>query len=268
MKKYLLLFLALVAISASAQNLAVAYDYTFTSLKDGVKKDTDKRVLVSSGTRSMFYDPEAWTIDSIKSTPGGRDALRQQALAAIACGQKIAASTKSNYFCKNADGTITSYYNENLSQSVVTEPLGGIDWQLVDSTKTVAGYECQLAEASYHGRNWSAWFTLDVPVQEGPWKLCGLPGLILEAEADGGVYGFVATTVGTIGEAIPHIYGADEYEKTDRLRFWRDKRDYTDHAAERIQASLGGVTVKFEDGSTLENLYVPRDVLDFIETDY
>lgn len=243
MKQIIALFiLCLVAITtASAQNLAVIYDYTFTSLKDGVKKDTYKRVLVSDGTRSMFYDKEAWAVDSLKSTPGGQDALRQQALAAIASGKKLQASVKSDYFCKNPDGTITSYYNENLSQSVVTEPLGGIDWQLADSTKTVAGYECQLAEAKYHGRNWKAWFTTEIPVQDGPWKLCGLPGLILEAEADGGVFGFVATTVGTTNEAIPPIYGKDNYEKTDRLRYWKDKRDYTDHAAERIEASLGGI---------------------------
>lgn len=263
------IIMCLVAIAASAQqNLAVEYDDIFTSFKDGIEKVTYKRVLVSDGTRSMFYDTEAWAIDSLKSTPDGQDALRQQALAAIASGKPIQASAKSDYFCKNADGTITSYYNDNLTQSVVREPLGGIDWQLVDSVKTVAGYECQLAEAHYHGRNWKAWFTTDIPVQDGPWKLCGLPGLILEAEADGGVYAFVATIVGTTNETIPPIYGMENYEKTDRLTYWKDKRDYTDHAAERIQTSLGGIKIKFEDGSTLKNLYVPREVLDFIETDY
>ena len=283
MKKILISLLALIAISASAQNLVVKYDYTYTSLRDGVKKEIAKRTLVSDGTRSMFYDTEAWAVDSLKSTPEGKEALRQQALAAIAGsqstqsngvyistnsdGNRIQLSVKGDYICKNSDGTITSYYNDNLDKSLVTEPLGGIDWQLTDSVKTVLGYECQLAEADYHGRHWSAWFTTDIPAQEGPWKLCGLPGLILEAEADGGVYGFAATQVGTTDGKIPVIYGKEEYEKIKRLDYWKGKRDYTDNAGQKIEASLG-LSIKFEDGTTLKGLFVPRKVMDFIETDY
>ena len=56
------------------------------------------------------------------------------------------------------------------------------DWQLIpDSTATIMGYKCQLAKARFKGRTWFAWYTEDIPVNEGPWKLCGLPGLILRA---------------------------------------------------------------------------------------
>ena len=43
------------------------------------------------------------------------------------------------------------------------------------------GYICQLATCHYRGRIWNAWFSPDIPVSEGPWKLFGLPGLVLEA---------------------------------------------------------------------------------------
>ncbi len=43
--------------------------------------------------------------------------------------------------------------------------------------------ECQFAVADYHGRKWYAFFgsAPGNPVQDGPWQLCGLPGLIMEA---------------------------------------------------------------------------------------
>lgn len=37
---------------------------------------------------------------------------------------------------------------------------------------------------------WTAWYTLDLPYDDGPWKLCGLPGLILEAQEREGVFAF------------------------------------------------------------------------------
>jgi len=56
------------------------------------------------------------------------------------------------------------------------------DWQMVpDSTREVLGYQCQLATARFKGRQWSAWYTEDIPLDEGPWKLRGLPGLVLSA---------------------------------------------------------------------------------------
>ena len=56
------------------------------------------------------------------------------------------------------------------------------DWEIIpDSTATIIGYTCQLAKTRFKGRTWFAWYAEDIPMGEGPWKLCGLPGLILRA---------------------------------------------------------------------------------------
>lgn len=63
-----------------------------------------------------------------------------------------------------------------------TENVETPDWQLIpDSATTIIGYHCQLAKTNFKGRTWLAWYAEDIPVSEGPWKLCGLPGLILRA---------------------------------------------------------------------------------------
>ncbi|MGN0047979.1 MAG: GLPGLI family protein [Bacteroides sp.] len=47
------------------------------------------------------------------------------------------------------------------------EPIEERDWAILDdSTKTVLGYECLMATTEYHGRQWTAWFTPEVPMNE------------------------------------------------------------------------------------------------------
>jgi len=54
-------------------------------------------------------------------------------------------------------------------------------WNISSETKTTGGYKCIKAITSYRGRQWTAWFTPQVAIPFGPWKLHGLPGLIVEA---------------------------------------------------------------------------------------
>lgn len=59
-------------------------------------------------------------------------------------------------------------------------------WKMSSDTCSVAGYRCQKATTRYGGRDWTVWFSPEIALSEGPWKLRGLPGLILKAEtADG-----------------------------------------------------------------------------------
>ena len=53
------------------------------------------------------------------------------------------------------------------------------NWVIQDDITTIAGYTCQKAVCDYRGRSYEAWFTSEIPINEGPWKFCGLPGLIV-----------------------------------------------------------------------------------------
>ena len=54
-------------------------------------------------------------------------------------------------------------------------------WLVSSDTKTISGFECQKATTELNGRLWEAWFSPQLAYPLGPWKLGGLPGLILEA---------------------------------------------------------------------------------------
>ncbi|MDV3925526.1 GLPGLI family protein [Elizabethkingia anophelis] len=51
--------------------------------------------------------------------------------------------------------------------------------------KSIEGLRAQKATTQFGGRNWIAWFTNDIQIQDGPYKFCGLPGLILNIEDEG-----------------------------------------------------------------------------------
>lgn len=63
---------------------------------------------------------------------------------------------------------------------------GLFNWKLCRGEKTICGYPCKKATTTFRGRTWTAWYAPSLNYSDGPWKLCGLPGLVLEAsEAEG-----------------------------------------------------------------------------------
>ena len=67
---------------------------------------------------------------------------------------------------------------------LIEEPPYTIDWKISNDTMSFSGIHCQKATAHFKGRNWNAWFATELPFQSGPWKLHGLPGLIIDAYDD------------------------------------------------------------------------------------
>ena len=59
------------------------------------------------------------------------------------------------------------------------EDIPNFNWEIMEDTMRIEGYLAQKAVCEYGGRTWEAWFTEELPFNDGPYKFCGLPGLIL-----------------------------------------------------------------------------------------
>ena len=70
-----------------------------------------------------------------------------------------------------------------------------LNWELIDSTKQIGNYTCQLATTVCYGRKFYAWYTSEIPLDKGPWKLSGLPGLIIYAYDVDKAYEWKATKI-------------------------------------------------------------------------
>ena len=64
------------------------------------------------------------------------------------------------------------------------EPTPEIAWTLTDDTLTVGGYLCQTATCKFRGVEWHVCYTEEIPSSAGPWRLRGLPGMIVEAKSE------------------------------------------------------------------------------------
>ena len=75
------------------------------------------------------------------------------------------------------------------------EPMAKVDWTLTEDTLTISGLPCHRATGKLYGKQWTAWYTEEMPSSAGPWKLRGLPGLIIKAEDAEGIHCFTLYAV-------------------------------------------------------------------------
>ncbi|WP_262498852.1 GLPGLI family protein [Prevotella dentasini] len=83
-----------------------------------------------------------------------------------------------------------TYTSSELGDFRYEEEIPNLHWAIQDRDTTILEHRCQAATTTFRGRTWRVWFALDIPIPDGPWKLCGLPGLILKAEDSKGHFSF------------------------------------------------------------------------------
>ena len=207
----LLLALSLAATAAQAQmNIKISTGQTF-------RKDTiDHKVLtVQYGLNALtdLSKPDARMQETLRLDIG-RQASRFYSYTAFVADSVLAADMANGASSELIAQHANQYQSQWSEQTFKNFPAGRVttldelagdicrlrceepaekpQWTLTQDTLTLLGYHCTRATTQFKGRQWSAWYTTDIPVSEGPWKLCGLPGLILKAEDDEGHYRFTA----------------------------------------------------------------------------
>lgn len=253
MNRIILLIIApLMALYCEAQgNVAVTYAVSNCDTDSG-EPSSCEMTLMTDAARSLYYNRMSLYVDSCNSTPEGKAKLREIQMKAWRVvqpdgtvtfdGRKLGlAPEKKEYLYVEKDfasgkQTVYDYFAEG--QFRYTEPLEEMEWTIrEDSTETILGYECMMAQTEYHGRNWKVWFAPEIPVADGPWKLHGLPGMILRADGGDGFL-IEATEAGVTSQPVPGIYSAEEYERGERRRLLADKEYYFNNL-ESILAAQG-----------------------------
>lgn len=105
------------------------------------------------------------------------------------------------------EGELTMDYRLPSKAPVMTysETTPQLKWQIKNDKKEIIGFNCQKAEVNYGGRQWTAWFTQEIPIPDGPYKFGGLPGLIMEMVDSQGDYHYTCVGISNVLGNVPML---------------------------------------------------------------
>lgn len=224
MKIYQLLFLFIISIkSISQENISVEYNQIY---------NTD---LPKIGTGFLqIYDNKSIYVDMVntyRDYSGDKnnnqsyfDSL-QASNPDVANSEKFTITVGGNYdqyFYLNDNFNNNFSYTDELSKKLyLINDNFKLDWEISDETKIISGNKAYKAETFFRGRKWIVWFCPDLPYSYGPWKLHGLPGLILEASDETFRYNYVAIKIFNNKQSI--AFNCENCREIDMVSFIKKK---------------------------------------------
>lgn len=148
------------------------YIYELRLKMDSTDHDYQKyyMILDIGKNETKFYGRDLLISDSINKKFGNMESKHTDMTGQIV-KRKTGSSTNENFLNIKFD-----YYTYST-----TDP---IHWKIYNETKKFNDYIVQKATADFGGRHWTAWFSTDVSLNEGPYKFTGLPGLVFEIYDD------------------------------------------------------------------------------------
>ncbi len=115
------------------------------------------------------------------------------------------------------------------------EPLNLFDWKLTGEMDTIKNYVVKKATCKFGGRSWTAWFTPEIPYSDGPYKFCGLPGLILKIYDNKKHYVFEMEYLEKPNKNIPIKLVEKDFLFTTKSKFFKAKEAFRDDLINRAQ---------------------------------
>ncbi len=168
---------------------SITYTYHYANDTTGTVRLFDKQVLEIGTNTVHYYSKNAALIDSIMF----------QAVDPVKARKSFAANERElyediywHYPHKDSISVYTGLVNADY---LYKEPIPSMDWKLTGNICSILGYTCLSASARFRGRSYEVWFAPEVPVSPGPWKFNGLPGLILKARDEAGLFVWEAQSV-------------------------------------------------------------------------
>lgn len=213
--------------------------YTFTQknyTRESLSSRTDTMALDIGFRLSEFYDLTASAKDSLKKfvfQPGRVKSVtlikNQQIVESVI---NVNQTGNGNVIMPNSYISFTIYKDRDENHIyTLDKELGGSGtsiflnevihpqlWTIDSDTCRILNYLCNKATTKFRGREYEVYFAPEIPVNEGPWKLYGLPGLILAAKTTDGIFSFQAIGIQKVNEKSISIPDGKNLEVCENLK--------------------------------------------------
>ena len=184
MKFRVLLILLIISFNLKSQNQRFLYEYK--SIPDSLHRDNIESELMAldvSEKFSKFYSYNNYKYDSISKSNIDKEISDYNL--------KIKKSKNSYIIIKDYPDFTISLISRIGQTKYNVKDERTLKWNILSENDVLGNFKIQKAETKFAGRKWMAWFTTEIPIQEGPYKFRGLPGLILKISDNTNSHSFV-----------------------------------------------------------------------------
>lgn len=242
MKKLLINLFLILGVLAIAQNKRFIYEYKFISDSTNVDDvKTEMMFLDTTKDGSKYYSYTVFNSDSIMKVD-----LEKQ----LAATGSI--NVKSDMRKGDVRYSVTKTYPDykiNLHRRLGMDAYNisddrKINWKILSEKEKIGEWNAQKAEADFAGRKWIAWFSTEIPIQDGPYKFRGLPGLIVKIEDKTGSHKMELKGIkNTVGDVDINVWEAKEIAVNSK-QFQKVLKEYENDPTKGIkQIQMGGTSI-------------------------
>lgn len=244
MKKLLINLFLIFGILIFAQNKRFIYEYKFISDSTNLEDiKTEMMFLDTTKDGSKYYSYTVFNSDSLMKVD-----LEQQLKATGSI------NVKSDMRKGNVRYSVTKTYPDyktNLHRKLGMDAYNisedrKINWKISSEKEKIGEWNAQKAEADFAGRHWIAWFSTEIPIQDGPYKFQGLPGLIVKIEDKTGSHRLELKGIKNIvGDMNINVWEAKEIAVNSK-QFQKVLKEYENDPTKGIkQMQMGGANIVF-----------------------
>ena len=242
MKKLLVNFFLIVGIVTFAQNKRFIYEYKFISDSTNTADvKTEMMFLDTTKDGSKYYSYTVFNSDSLMKVD-----LEKQ----LAATGSI--NVKSDMQKGSVRYSVTKTYPDykiNLHRRLGMDAYNisddrKINWKISSEKEKIGEWNAQKAEADFAGRHWIAWFSTEIPIQDGPYKFRGLPGLIVKVEDKTGSHKLELKGIKNIKKELDiNVFEVKEIAVNSK-QFQKVIKEYENDPTKGIkQIQMGGTSI-------------------------
>lgn len=234
-KRYIFLFVFTISFGIlHAQKYRVYYDMDYKQDSLSSEYKNKKMILDVNNNMKRFYSYKLYRSDStvISNNKFGKPTM----------------STSLDYefmvLKKDNPNQISKIYRIFFDIYELSDEPEIFKWKILSETKKINKLTCQLATLDYKGRKWEAWFTSELPYNEGPYIFNGLPGLIISMYDTKKNYIF---NMSGLTKDYQDIYQDDKRFKSININKSQLNKVYMDYYNDPYkEAKAGKIKINFE----------------------